>query len=124
MGGAGTYSLLIVGEDGTSVQFGASELVLECESECNDYEYLIFESNCDEIEAINCCSLPIFPEFFSLEWTVTYYNDCDEVVGSDSGTIQVYQTEEDPCIKIFTGDTTYTPPGSDPIEIFCDCINV
>lgn len=30
MGGAGTYPLTIVGEDGTLVEYGASEIVLEC----------------------------------------------------------------------------------------------
>lgn len=44
MGGAGTYPLTIVGEDGTLVEFGASELVLEC-TPPEDCESLIVTIN-------------------------------------------------------------------------------
>jgi hypothetical protein len=121
MGGAGTYPLTIVGEDGTLVVFGASELVLECDPCAGAaYSYFTLDIDCPSPETL-CCAYP-GPEDHPVvvSWTATYYDECDNVMGSDSGTINMWQVD---CNVTRAGDTTFTTPDMVEHEILCDCLN-
>ncbi|HNG93236.1 MAG TPA: hypothetical protein PLB32_10595 [Acidobacteriota bacterium] len=121
MGGAGIYPLTIVGEDGSLVEYGVSELVLECDiCEGAAYSYFTLDINCPSPDIL-CCDYP-GPEDtpVTVLWTATYYDTCDNVMGSDSGTITMWQ---EGCDVFKTGDTTFTTPDMAENEIYCECLN-
>lgn len=122
MGGAGTYSLSVVGEDGTFVEFGSSELVLEC-NPCAGavFDYFSLEMDCTPISETLCCALPSVEEApVGINWTVSYYDTCNNLMGSDSGTIYHWQEE---CLSQIAGDTSFTTPDMVTYDVSCDCIN-
>lgn len=121
MGGAGTYPLTIVGEDGTLVEFGNSEIVLECDScESTGYSYFNLDIDCSELESTLCCALPSEESAISIPWTAYFYDNCDEVIGTESGTMLAWG---EACVLTLSGDNSFTTPDMVEHEIFCDCLN-
>lgn len=97
MGGAGTYPLTIVGEDGTLVKFGASELVLECEPPpcCDTLDVTVEDLTDPPAECYNSspatANVTITFSACSIQWRI-YQANCEggeDLYSSGSGVAPV-----------------------------------
>lgn len=71
---------------------------------------------------------PETPGFISFGWTVTFYDTCGSIIGTETGTINVgYDFSFGDCNVshlVFSGDTFFTDPlgATHPIPVSCGCV--
>jgi hypothetical protein len=119
MGGEGSYSVDIVGVDGELLAYTGAVLVLDCDPcEYAVYAYFTLEASCPP-PTDSCCSLPPPESPLSVAWTAEFFDECDNSMGTASGTMLLWQED---CVPVTGGDSTFETPDFATQYIYCDCI--
>lgn len=119
MGGEGSYSVDVVGSDGEQLAYTSTALVLDCDPcEYAVYLYFTLDHNCPPA-GDSCCSLPPPESPLSISWTAEYFDECDNSMGSDSGTMLLWQED---CVPMTGGDVSFVTPDMATQYISCDCV--
>lgn len=134
----GTYSFTIHPTDGSVEHTADASLTLSC---CSYSHYILDPlTPLQDPPGGGVCDhgylppfyegFPDLPGYISFGWTVTFYDTCDNIMGTQSGIIDVsydFATAAGNCgveYLVFGGDTYFTDPdgGVTPIEVYCGCV--